>query len=113
MYFLAPSPQIIQQPTNTTAADPFGVHFTCIANGYGKIEINWKNEIADKGIPSKAIITEEHSLESLTSTLFIPNVVLADEGGYYCSVHIGPVSTLSQIAYLQQICKLRTLHLHA
>ena len=106
MYFLVPSPQILRQPTNTTAADPFGAHFTCVANGYGKIEIRWKNIIPGKRIPSKAIITEEHSRESVTSTLFIPNVVLADEGGYYCSVHIGSVSILSKTAYLQQISKL-------
>jgi len=41
--------------------------------------------------------------------LFIPNVVLADEGGYYCTVtvttHVGKVYTLSATAYLQQISK--------
>ena len=103
---LVPPPQILQQPINTTAALPFGAHFTCVANGYGKITIVWKNTDVSKHIPSKAIVTEERSPESVISTLFIPNVVLADEGGYYCSADIGLVSTLSQTAYLEEISKL-------
>ena len=51
----------------------------------------------------KSTITEERSLESVTSILFIPNVVAADEGGYYCTAWIGLVSTSSQTAYLKQI----------
>lgn len=103
---LVPPPEILQQPINATAALPFGAHFTCAANGYGKITIIWRNTDASKKIPSKAIVTEERSPESVISTLFIPKVVLADEGGYYCSVDIGLVSTLSQTAYLEEISKL-------
>ena len=103
---LAPPPQILQQPVNTTAALPFGAHFKCVANGYGKINIAWKKIDGDKKIPLKAVITEERSPESVTSELFIPNIIVVDEGGYYCSVHIGLVSTLSQMAYLQEISKL-------
>jgi len=51
------------------------------------------------------IISEEHSLESVTSVLFIPHVTLQDEGGYFCSAKIGRVSTKSNIAYLDQISK--------
>ena len=102
---LVPPPQILQQPINTTASLPFGAHFTCVANGYGKITIKWKSTDARKRIPSKAIVTEERSPESVNSTLFIPNVVLTDEGGYYCSVDIDLVSTLSQTAYLEKISK--------
>ena len=96
----------MQQPINTTAALPFGAHFTCVADGYGQIKINWKTTNVAKKIPSKAFITEERSPETVTSTMFIPDVVITDEGGYYCSVHIGLVSTLSQTAYLQEISKL-------
>jgi len=37
--FLAPPPRVTQQPTNTSVADPFGAHFTCIAIGFGAITI--------------------------------------------------------------------------
>ena len=100
---VVPSPQIIKQPTNTTAAKPFGAHFTCAANGYGSIRIVWKSTTNNGTTPAKATITEERSLESVTSTLFIPDVVLADEGGYYCTVWIDRVSASSQTAYLQEI----------
>ena len=100
---IVPAPQIIKQPTNTTAAKPFGAHFTCTANGYGNIKILWKSINKDGTTPAKATITEERSLESVTSTLFIPDVVLADEGGYYCTAWIGRVSASSQTAYLQEI----------
>ena len=37
--------------------------------------------------------------------MFIPDVVLQDEGGYYCSAQIGLMSGLSQTAYLEAISK--------
>ena len=107
---LVPPPQIITQPKNTTAADPFGAHFTCSANGYGKITIDWYNENVQEDLPPKVIISEEHSLESVTSVLFIPHVTLEDEGGYFCSVKIGKVSTKSSIAYLDQISKYKWIY---
>ena len=103
--FLASAPQIIKQPADATAADPFGAHFSCTANGYGNIEITWKAQEVKHGVPTKAIITEERSLESVTSMLFIPDVVLEDEGGYYCSARIGLTTVSSKIAYLQEISK--------
>jgi len=54
-------------------------------------------------MPAKAAITEERSLESVTSTLFIPNVGMEDEGGYYCTAWIGLVSASSKTAYLKEI----------
>ena len=39
----------------------------------------------------------------MTSTLFIPDVIVADEGGYYCTAWIDRVSASSQTAYLQEI----------
>ena len=102
---IAPVPQIIKQPVNTTAADPFGAHFSCTANGYGKIEITWNTENSKRGVPRKAIVTEERSPESVTSMLFIPDVALEDEGGYYCSARIGLLNALSQTAYLEEISK--------
>ena len=104
-YLIAPAPQIIKQPVNTTAADPFGAHFSCTANGYGKIEITWNTENSKRGVPRKAIVTEERSPESVTSMIFIPDVALEDEGGYYCSARIGLLNALSQTAYLQEISK--------
>ena len=113
-----PAPQIIRQPVNTTAAKPFGAHFTCTANGYGSIRILWKSTTDNGTTLVKATITEERSLESVTSTLFIPDVVLADEGGYYCTAWIERVSASSQTAYLKEIgmyivtgtCKCAHLH---
>ena len=37
--------------------------------------------------------------------MFIPDVVLEDEGGYYCSARIGLLTVLSQTAYLEEISK--------
>ena len=105
IYLAVPPPQILIQPENTTAADPFGAHFTCSANGYGEITIDWYNEIVQENLPSKVIISEEHTTERVTSILFIPHVTLEDEGGYFCSAKIGRVSTKSKIAYLNQISK--------
>ena len=74
------------------------------------IEITWKADNTKKrGIPAKAIVTEERSLESVTSSIFIPDVVLEDEGGYYCSVRIGLRTTLSQTAYLEEISKHKSI----
>ena len=67
--------------------------------------MTWRAENKKRGIPKKAIITEERSPESVTSTMFIPDVVLQDEGGYYCSAKIGLMSALSQTAYLEGISK--------
>ena len=103
---LVPPPQILMQPENTTAADPFGAHFTCSANGYGEIKIDWYSENEWQNLPSKVIISEEHTTERVTSILFIPHVTLEDEGGYFCAVKIGRVTTRSNIAYLKQTSKL-------
>ena len=105
MCFIVPPPQIITQPKNTTAADPFGAHFTCSANGYGEIKIDWYNANVQANLAAKVIISEERSTESVTSVLFIPHVTLEDEGGYFCSVKIGRVSTKSNIAFLEAISK--------
>jgi len=102
---LAPAPQIIKQPLSVSAADPFGAKFSCTANGYGIIKIFWKARSVNHKVPKKAIITEERSPESVTSTIFIPDVVLEDEGGYYCSAQIGLVTTSSQTAYLEKTGK--------
>jgi len=103
MSLLVPPPQIIVQPQNTTAAEPFGAHFTCSANGYGTIKLEWYKANVQENLPSKVTISEEHSLEKVTSILFIPHVVLEDEGGYFCTAKIGRVSTKSNIAYLENI----------
>ena len=100
---VVPPPQIIVQPQNTTAAEPFGAHFTCSANGYGKIKFDWYKANVQENLPSKVTISEERSSEKVTSTLFIPHVVLEDEGGYFCMAKIGKVSTKSNIAYLEEI----------
>jgi len=37
--------------------------------------------------------------------MFIPDVILEDEGGYHCSVKIGLYTVLSHTAYLEEISK--------
>jgi len=74
-------------------------------NGYGKIKVDWYSANLQEDLPPKVIISEEHSLESVTSVLFIPHVTFQDEGGYFCSAKIGRVSVKSNIAYLDQISK--------
>jgi len=108
LHSIVPPPEFLIQPKNTTAADPFGAHFTCSANGYGRLKINWFSTKFDvqKRLPSKVIISEERTSEKVNSILFIPNVTMEDEGGYFCSAKIRRVSTMSDIAFLEQISKL-------
>ena len=60
------------------------VSFKCTAHGYGDIKIKWKK--ANHNIPVTAEVTEEKSLNKISSILKITKAVGYYSGCYYCVV---------------------------
>ena len=92
------APDIITDPTDTSAAAPFSAVFTCSAKGCGKLNIIWHRH--NKPLPQRAYSTTSASVNGTTSNLTIPNVVSDDVGTYYCVVRAGNKATESKIASL-------------
>ena len=89
-----PAPDIITDPTDTSAAAPFSAVFTCSAKGCGELNIIWHRE------PQRTYSTMIVSVNGTTSTLTIPNVVSEDVGIYYCVVWAGNKAAQSRIVSL-------------
>jgi len=87
-------PVIITHPTDTSAAAPFSAVFTCSAQAYGIISIEWKGK---DNLPSPVQVS---SPELTTSTLTIPNVTINDAGTYYCVVWANRQGAISDEAKL-------------
>ena len=100
-----PAPDIITDPTDTSAAAPFSAVFTCSARGCGKLNIIWHRR--NKPLPQRAYSTTSASVNGTTSTLTIPNVVSDDVGTYYCVVRAGNKATESKIVRLLLAGKVR------
>ena len=97
LYAASPS-KIINQPTDTSAADPFSGVFTCSVVGYGYQNITWYKQ---PGIlPNKHKISEVTSAGVTTSTLIIPNVTEEDVGKYHCQVWANNIGVRSKLAKL-------------
>ena len=82
--YAVPPSKIINQPTDTSAADPFSGVFTCSVAGYGYQSITWYKQSGT--LPYKHKTYEVTSGGVTTSTLIIPNVTKEDVGNYYCQV---------------------------
>ena len=93
-----PAPDIITDPTDTSAAAPFSAVFTCSAKGCGELNITWHRHT--KPLPQKAYFTIAASVNGTTGTLTIPNVVSDDVGTYYCVVRASNIAVQSKIASL-------------
>jgi len=87
-------PRIITHPTDASAAAPFSAVFTCSAQAFGKISIEWKGK---DDLPSPVQVS---SPELTTSTLTIPNVTINDVGIYYCVVWANQKGSISNEAKL-------------
>ena len=95
--YLVPAPRIITHPADASVAAPFSAVFTCSAQGYEPIIIEWKRR--DSSIPSKANIKQINS-DIIVSTLTIANVTEVDAGTYYCIAWAGRKGSLSKEATL-------------
>ena len=85
-YFVqaAAASTIITQPTDTSAAAPFGGVFTCTVVGYGYQNMTWYKQSGT--LPYKHKASEVTSDGVTTSTLIIPNVTEEDVGKYHSGV---------------------------
>ena len=92
------APDIINHPSNASAAAPFSVIFTCSAKGRGELDVIWHRQ--NEPLPQKAYSTMTTSVNETTSTFTIPNVTIEDIGIYYCVVWARNKATQSRMANL-------------
>ena len=91
--------RIVAQPTDTSAAAPFGALFKISIQVYGYLTINWyKNNKTP--VPEKAYLTLISSVNETTSILTIPTVTIEDIGMYYCVVWANDMAVRSHSASL-------------
>ena len=93
LYAASPS-KIVNQPTDTSAANPFSGVFTCSVVGYGYQNISWYKQSGT--LPYKHKTYEVTSGGITTSTLIIPNVTEEDVGRYYCQVWANNIGVRSK-----------------
>ena len=74
---------MVSHPTNTSAASPFGAHFSCSIQAYGYLTITWYRSYRNP-VQSKASSTIKQSMNVATSVLYIPNVTSEDVDTYFC-----------------------------
>ena len=74
------------------------VSFNCIVHGYGDLKIIWKK--VNHNIPITAEVTEEKSLNKISSFLKITKSVGYYSGQYYCVVENEVGKVVSQTAKL-------------
>ena len=75
---------IIAQPTDTSAAAPFGAQFNFSIQVYGYLTTTWHRN--NKNLPKKAYLTLIPSVNETTSILAVPIVTSEDIGTYCCIV---------------------------
>ena len=74
------------------------VSFKCTANGFGVIKIVWKR--VKHNMPVTAKVTEEKSLNNITSILKITKTAGYYSGQYYCVAENEAGEVISRIADL-------------
>ena len=98
-FFTASLPKIMRQPDDvnvTTLCN--AASFVCTARGYGLIKIVWKR--VNYSLPVTADVTEEKSLNEISSTLTISEIVGYYSGQYYCIVENEAGNVTSRIVNL-------------
>ena len=75
-------PAILEHPNNMSINPDESVTFKCTASGFGVLEIVWKRFKHD--MPVTAEVTEETSLNKITSILKITKTAGYYSGQYYC-----------------------------
>ena len=91
-------PTILEQPNNMTINFYKTVSFKCSAHGFGQLKIVWKR--IEHNMPLTAEVTEEKSLNKITSILKITNTAGYYSGQYYCVTENQVGKVVSQIADL-------------
>jgi len=91
-------PTITKHPDDVKPVVYKSASFVCTAHGFGLIKIVWKR--VNYSLPITANVTEEKSLNKLTSTLKISDIVGYYSGQYYCVAENKFGKTNSQIANL-------------
>ena len=96
-------PTILDQPNNMTINFYESVSFNCTAHGFGVLKIVWKRVKYD--MPVTEEVTEEKSLNKITSILKINKTAVYYSGQYYCVAENQVGEVVSQIAnlYIQGI----------
>ena len=93
-----PLPTISEQPNNMNISFCESVSFKCTANGFGIIKIDWKR--VKHNMPVMAEVTEETSLNKITSILKITKTAGYYSGQYYCVAENKVGEVISEIANL-------------
>ena len=75
-------PTILEQPNNMTINVYESVSFKCTAQGFGRLKIVWKRIKLNMPLTTK--VTEEKSLNKITSILKVTETVSYYIGQYYC-----------------------------
>ena len=91
-------PTILKQPNNMTINVYESVLFKCSASGFGILKIVWKR--VKHNMPVTAEVTEEKSLNKITSILKITKTAGYYSGQYYCVAENQVGGVISQIANL-------------
>ena len=96
--FAVSTPSITHQPDDVNVTVYKSALFSCVAHGFGLVQVVWKR--VDYNLPITANVTEERSLNGLSSTLKIINIVGYYSGQYYCVAENEAGKTTSQTANL-------------
>ena len=99
MAYVESALHIVTQPTDTSAAAPFGTLFQFSIQVYGYLTVTWYRNNGNS-IPKKAYLTLIPSVSKTTSILTIPNVTSEDVGAYYCVVWANNMAVRSHSANL-------------
>ena len=91
-------PTIIEQPNDMTINVYESVSFQCTAHGFGVLKVVWKR--VKHNIPVTIEVTEEKSLNKITSILKITKTAGYYSGQYYCVAENQVGEVVSQIANL-------------
>ena len=91
-------PTISEQPNNMSINFYESVLFKCSASGFGVLQIVWKR--IEHNMPLTAEVTEEKSLNKITSILKITKATGYYSGQYYCDAKNEVGEVISQIANL-------------
>ena len=96
--FAVSAPQIMSQPDDVNVTAYSSASFTCSACGFGFIKITWKR--INYGLPITANVTEERTLNELSSILQITKIIGYYSGQYYCVAENEAGTATSQNANL-------------
>ena len=91
-------PTISEHPNDMNISVLNSVSFKCTAHGFGVLKIVWKR--VKHNMPVTAEVTEEKSLNNITSTLNFTKTAGYYAGQYYCVGESEVGEVVSQIANL-------------